>query len=170
MYQVVVGIDFGSSGSGFAYSFMNDKNINHGYIYGSNVDNKVPTEIILDDNNFAVQFGAGCKQFLQEKGLNIGHYFKDIKMHLYSKQNLIRSFNSKKSLPLKIVIQKVLEKIKELCIEELKKLWKTINESNIKWVVTVPAIWEDYQKNIMMEACLDAGLKLFKRRKILYNM
>lgn len=158
MYQVVIGIDFGSSGSGFAYSFMNDKDINHGYIYGSNVDNKVPTEIILDDNNFVVQFGAGCKQYLKEKGLNTGHYFKNIKMHLYSKDFYIRSSNSNKILPLKIVIQKVLEKLKELCKEELIKLWNTINESKIKWVVTVPAIWEDYQKNIMMEACNNAGL------------
>ena len=35
MYEVVVGIDFGSSGSGFAYSFKNENSINHGYIYGS---------------------------------------------------------------------------------------------------------------------------------------
>ena len=158
MYQVVVGIDFGSSGSGFAYSFMNDKDINHGYIYGSNVDNKVPSEIILDDNDIVVQFGAGCKQYLKEKGLNTGHYFKDIKMNLYTKQIFIKSCNSNKTLKLKIVIQKVLEKIKELCKIELEKLWSSINESKIKWVVTVPAIWEDFQKNIMMEACIDAGL------------
>lgn len=79
MYLVVVGIDFGSSGSGYADSFMNDKDINHGYIYGSNVDNKVPSEIILDDNDIVFQFGIGCKQYLKEKGLNTGHYFKDIK-------------------------------------------------------------------------------------------
>ena len=158
MHQVVVGIDFGSSGSGFAYSFMNDKDINHGYIYGSNVDNKVPTEIILDNDNYIVQFGAGCKRYLKEKGLNTGHYFKDIKMHLYTKQSFIKSSNSKKMLPLKVVIQKVLEKIKELCKEELIKLCKNIKDSSIKWVVTVPAIWEDFQKNIMMEACEDAGL------------
>ena len=158
MTEVVVGIDFGSSGSGFAYSFMNEKDINHGYIYGSNVDNKVPTEIILDDNNNIVQFGATCKQYLREKGLNNGHYFKDIKMHLYSKKNKIKSNNSEKILPLKLVIQRVLEKIKELCMIELKKLRKNILESSIKWVVTVPAIWEDFQKNIMMDACNSAGL------------
>ena len=65
MYLVVVGIDFGSSGSGFADSFMNDKDINHGSIYGSKVDNKVPSEIILDHNDIVVQFGAGCKQYLK---------------------------------------------------------------------------------------------------------
>ena len=54
MYEVVVGIDFGSSGSGFAYSYMNKNKIIHGQIYGASVDYKVPTEIILDDNNYVI--------------------------------------------------------------------------------------------------------------------
>ena len=157
-YEIVVGIDFGSSSSGFAYSFMNEDDINHGDIIGANVDNKVPTEIILDDNNNILQFGANCVQFLREKGLDTGHYFKGIKMHLYSHETFIKSSNSEKSLPLKLVIQKVLEKLKELALEELKKIWKDINESRIKWVVTVPAIWENFQKSIMFDACKNAGL------------
>ena len=157
-YEVVVGIDFGSSGSGFSYSFYNENDINHGYIYGANVDNKVPTEIILDDKYFILQFGATCKQYLKEKGLKVGHYFKAIKMHLYSKNSYITASNSGKSFPLVIVIEKVLLKLKELCLEELIKLRKNIKESNIKWVVTVPAIWEDFQKGIMMQACIKSGL------------
>ena len=132
-YEVVVGIDFGSSGSGFSYSFFNENDINHGYIYGANVDNKVPTEIIIDDNYKILEFGAQCKQYLKEKGLKIGHYFKAIKMHLYAKDKYIYSSNTNKSFPLVVVIEKVLLKLKELCIEELIKLRKNINESNIKW-------------------------------------
>lgn len=168
MYEVVVGIDFGSSSSGFAYSFMNEKIINRGYIYGSNVDNKVPTEIILDKSNNVLQFGSGCKQYLKEKGMNIGNYFKGIKMHLYSKKQYIDSSNSGVKLPVKLVIQKILEKIKNLALEELIKLRKNIAESNIQWVVTVPAIWEDYQKSIMMEACTKAGLINEKTDKSLF--
>ena len=157
-YEVVVGIDFGSSGSGYAYSFMNDNNINHGYISGGSVDNKVPTEIILSDSYQVLEFGKECKQYLKEKGLNSGNYFKGIKMNLYSRSKTIKAFNSGKSFDLVKVIQKVLEKIKQLAIEELRKLRNNINESNIKWVVTVPAIWENFQKNIMMDACVEAGL------------
>ena len=80
MCEVVVGIDFGSSNSGFAYSFYDKNNINHGYIPFANVDNKVPTEIILDEDNEVVQFGAGCIKYLKEKGLENFHYFKEIKM------------------------------------------------------------------------------------------
>ena len=98
-YEVVVGIDFGSYGSGFAYSFMNENKINFCNIRGADIDKKVPTEIILDDNNKTIQFGSECKQCLQEKGLKIGHYFKNIKINLYKKKDSIKSINSNKDLP-----------------------------------------------------------------------
>lgn len=167
-YEVVVGIDFGSSGSGYSYSFYNENDINHGYIFGANVDNKVPTEIILDDDYYVLQFGATCQQYLKEKNYNQGHYFKNIKMHLYEKKTQIYSINTDKSFPLVIVIEKVLGKLKDLCLEELSKLRKNIIEENIKWIVTVPAIWEDFQKGIMMEACTKCGLVTEKTDKSLF--
>ena len=160
MYEVVVGIDFGSSGTGFAYSFFDKNKIIHGQIYGASVDYKAPTEIILDDNEYIVQFGTNCKQYLKEKGLESNHYFKDIKMQLYENKRIIKAKNTGKEFPLKLVIQKVLEKIKELAIKEISKsrprLAKETNK--IKWVVTVPAIWNESQKSIMMESCIGAGL------------
>ncbi len=148
MYQVVVGIDFGSSGSGYAYSFMNDNDINHGYIYGSNVDNKVPTEIILDDDNYIVQFGAGCKQYLKEKGINTGHYFKDIKMHLYENKSSIKSQNSDKEIPLKIVIQRIFWKIKEIFVKEISiyRPYLLRQTDKIKWVITDLQYWKKIKK------------------------
>ena len=160
MYEVVVGIDFGSSGMGFAYSYFDKTKIIHGQIYGASVDFKVPTEIILDDDNYVIQFGAECVKFLKEKGLQSGNYFKDIKMLLYENKSTIIAKNTGKELPLKLVIQRVLEKIKEIAIKEISKnrpyLEKETNK--IKWVVTVPAIWNEHQKSIMMEACTNAGL------------
>jgi len=157
MAEVVVGIDFGSSGSGYAYAFNDNKEtIIHGVIAGANVDNKVPTEIILDDNNNTIRFGVECVEYLKKKGLKAGHYFKEIKMNLYEKKAEIQAKNSEKILPLTLVIQRVLEKLKDLAIEQIKVNRPTIH--NIKYVVTVPAIWEEFQKNIMMKACINAGL------------
>jgi len=157
MAEVVVGIDFGSSGSGYAYAFNDNKEeMIHGMINGANVDNKVPTEIILDDKNNTIRFGVECVEYLRKKGLKAGHYFKAIKMNLYDKKTEIQAKNSGKILPLKLVIQRVLEKLKDLAIEQIKVNRPTIR--NIKYVVTVPAIWEEFQKNIMMEACINAGL------------
>ena len=160
MYEVVVGIDFGSSGTGFAYSFFDKNKIIHGQIYGASVDNKVPTEIILDDNNCIIKFGSECVKYLKEKGLRTNHYFKGIKMHLYDNKTTIIANNSGKELPLKLVIQKILEKIKELAIKEISKLRPYLKEKTekIKWIVTVPAIWNEHQKSVMMESCVGAGL------------
>ena len=170
MYEVVVGIDFGSSGTGFAYSYFDKTKIIHGQIYGASVDYKVQTEIILDDNNYTIQFGADCVKFLKEKGLNTGHYFKGIKMELYENKSTIIAKNSGKELPLKLVIQKVLEKIKEIAIKEISKNRPYLNDQQekIKWVVTVPAIWDEHQKSIMMESCIGAGLINDKTDKSLF--
>ena len=159
MVEVIVGIDFGSSGSGFAYAFKDNENeIIHGYISGAKVDNKVPSEIILDDNNKTLRFGAECKEFIESNRLKEGHYFKGIKMNLYEKKTKIQAENSAKILSLELVIQRVLEKLKELAIKDIKTKRPNLNDNNIKWVVTVPAIWEEFQKNIMMDACIKAGL------------
>ena len=41
--------------------------INHEEIFQANVDDKVPTEIILDHDYSILQFGATCQQYLKEK-------------------------------------------------------------------------------------------------------
>jgi hypothetical protein len=132
MTEVVVGIDFGSSGSGYAYAFIDNKDeIIHGMINGANVDNKVPTEIILDDNNNTVKFGVECIEYMKTKGLKAGHYFKEIKMNLYEKKTEIQAKNSNKILPLSLVIQRILEKLKDLAIGEIKKNRPNV-QNNIK--------------------------------------
>ena len=156
--EVIVGIDFGSSGSGFAYSFMNENNIVHGEILGADTDKKVLTEIILNDRLEILEFGSRCKTFLKEKGLDQGDYFKDIKMHLYKETPCIKASNTGKTLPITIVIEKVLLKLKELCLDQMRKSWKNVEDLKIRWVVTVPAIWKEMEKCIMMEASIKAGL------------
>ena len=52
--------------------------------------------------------------------------------------------------------------------KQLEKSWKDIQETNIKWVVTVPAIWGDFEKGIMMEACENAGIVSEKVYKSLF--
>ena len=76
------------------------------------------------------------------------------------KKKIIKAKNSNKELPLELVIQKVLEKIKELALKDIGKKIPYLKEQKekFKWVVTVPAIWEEYQKNVMMEASIKAGL------------
>ena len=161
MAEVVVGIDFGSSGSGFAYAFIdNQEEIIYNKIFGANIkDIKVPTEIILDNNNEIISFGAECKQYISNNGLIKGknYYIKDIKRNLYEKNTKIQAYNSEKIFPLTLIIQRVLEKLKDLAITEIKICCPYI-QNQIKYVVALPAFWESFQKTIMMEASINAGL------------
>ena len=51
-----------------------------------------------------------------------------------------------------------MEKIKELVIIEISQNRPHLTQDKIKWVVTVPAIWNEHQKSIIMETCKGAGL------------
>ena len=43
-----------------------------------------------------------------------------------------------------------------VAIKEIKR--PHLRKDEIKWIVTIPAIWSEYEKNIMMEASIDSGL------------
>ena len=65
-------------------------------------------------------------------------------MELYENKNIIKAKNSGKELPLKLVIQKILEAIKEI---SKNRPYISNQKEKIKWVVTVPAIWDEHKKN-----------------------
>ena len=95
MHEVVVGIDFGATGIGFAYSFNNKDDIIIGKFLAHWIDAKIPTQIILDSNNGTLAFGAECKKYIDDNGLNNnGLYFKKIKMNLYENKEYIIPENS----------------------------------------------------------------------------
>ena len=159
MKEAVIGIDFGSSGTGYAYTFLDDKeNILIGNISGANAYGKVPSEIILNSNGETVTFGIGCINYMKENDMNNLHYFKEIKMNLYNKITKIKAKNSGKLFELKLVIQRILEEIKKEALIQIRRHRPSFDESKIKWVVTVPAIWQEFEKNIMLKACIGAGL------------
>lgn len=159
MQKAIVGIDFGTSGTGYAYSFIDDenKNIELGKFKGQNTGIKVPTEIILDSKlQNVLSFGEKCSiNNLKEGDL----YFKNIKMNIYYKNKYIRAENySNKSFLLIDIIAKILEYVKERALHSVRENRPNINEDQIKWIVTVPSIWELEQKSLMISACEKAGL------------
>ena len=70
MSKVVVGIDFGTSGIGYAYGFSNNlENIALSDFHGQNSDNKVPSEIILDNYlEDILAFGSECNRYISTHG------------------------------------------------------------------------------------------------------
>ena len=158
--QIVVGIDFGSSGVGYAYAFSNNiTNIISSDFNGQSKDKKVPTEIILDTNlEDVLAFGEKCKDYIIAYDKNNYMYFKNIKMNLYRKIYKIKSTNGTEA-DIEFIITKILEEVSKNAVNQIqKKNNMNIEKKDIKWVVTIPAIWEEKSKNIMINASKKAGL------------
>lgn len=159
MCEVIVGIDFGSSGTGYAFSYKNPKEIEMGVFPEQGTEGKVPTEIILSSKFDILAFGEECSQYIISGQLKYGDlYFRRIKMNLYNNQFNIKPENNPQSYPLVQIITKVLEYVKKVAISKIHENRDYITEEKIKWVVTVPAIWNEKQKGIMIEACEKAKL------------
>ena len=158
--EVTVGIDFGTSGIGYAYTFHN--NNDQIYISAFNdqlADQKVPSEIILDTNmEDVLAFGAECKRYSRCHEKKYYEYFKNIKMNLYKKIYLIKSTNGKEC-DIEKIITKILEKVSQHALSQIQRANdKNIQKKDIKWVVSIPAIWEEKSKQIMINASKNAQL------------
>ena len=158
--DIIVGIDFGTAGIGYAFSTENQPNsIIQADLEGQNQSRKVPNEIILSsDLKFILAFGAQCKQYIINNDNSDYEYFKNIKMNLYKKIYKIKSQRGKE-VDIDIVISKILEEISAKALTQIKRVMNySVKKEDIKWVLTVPAIWEEKSKQIMIKASLNAGL------------
>ena len=169
-YLAYVGIDFGTSGSTFSYWYPDSKSDNKESIKikkwaGEGTANKTSTQIILDqDLNEILAFGKDCEKFIKQSDTEY-LYFSNIKMYLYKDQSEIMDNYSKKKFPLVKVIAKILEKIRDEAITELKTKKIFLQDKNleeciksIRWIITIPAIWSDKNKTCMIEASKMAKL------------
>ena len=160
MSKVIVGIDFGTSGIGYAFSFSSDNpnSIILSDFHGQGADNKVPSEIILDHYlEDVLAFGAECKGYIGTHDKNEYEYFKNIKMNLYHKIYTIKSTNGKEA-DIELIISKMLKTISDNALSQIQRANKLIEKKDIKWVVTIPSIWEEKCKQIMINASIRANL------------
>ena len=79
-------------------------------------------------------------------------------MNLYKKKYIIKSTNGVEE-NIENIISKLLTRISDEAINQIKRNNNTKFEKNeIKWIVTIPAIWEEKSKEIMINASKKAGL------------
>eukprot|EP00486_Rosalina_sp_Unknown_P005549 CAMPEP_0201570984 /NCGR_PEP_ID=MMETSP0190_2-20130828/13502_1 /ASSEMBLY_ACC=CAM_ASM_000263 /TAXON_ID=37353 /ORGANISM="Rosalina sp." /LENGTH=460 /DNA_ID=CAMNT_0047995145 /DNA_START=17 /DNA_END=1396 /DNA_ORIENTATION=- len=209
-FKVVVGIDFGTDGSGVAWAINDgksevfvDQEINDNAKF---VDLKTKTNILLDESGEFIAFGREAtekyiRQFEdedsdddeesnKEKKSNKWLYFSQFKMALYKKaikkQALVTagqgggimdeekkddndayktdiktelSAANGKKLPSRLVFISALKFMKEHAFKMFEKKKVVINDTKeIKWVLTVPAIWSDKSKGLMESWAIEAGL------------
>jgi molecular chaperone DnaK (HSP70) len=161
MTKVIVSIDFGTSGTTYAFAFVDAKDDIICAKWTEIPNSKNLTEIILDENDEIITFGKECQEYLSQQSSSEKkfYHFTDIKMRLYKNEIKIKANNdNQKEVDIDLVISKILIKIKEIALKEIMSLRSGIEETNIKWRVTVPAIWSNKSKYIMKNASVKAGI------------
>ncbi|XP_053378752.1 heat shock 70 kDa protein 12A-like [Mercenaria mercenaria] len=179
-HMVVAAIDFGTTFTGFAFSLTdNSTSIIMSKWSGENVrtaTEKAPTCVLLSPEKKFVAFGYEAeekyKQILDEDGENgkVGqecksksyYFFDRFKMKLYQTKKLQKGTEIPdihgKCLPAMHIFAVVISHLKDKIHEQLKSHYAGLQEEDILWVITVPAIWSDSAKQFMREAAKQAGL------------
>ncbi|XP_060557878.1 heat shock 70 kDa protein 12A-like [Ruditapes philippinarum] len=172
--KLVVGaIDFGTTYSGYAFSFAHDYEkdpmkiqANH-WIGGGHMSLKAPTTILFTPEKVFHSFGYQAEDKyadLAEEDIHKDwYYFRRFKMILHQKKTLSRKTllydENKKALSALHVFSSAIKFLKDHLCNEMSKKMTEFEERDIFWMLTVPAIWTDAAKKFMREAALEAGIQ-----------
>ncbi|XP_062596447.1 heat shock 70 kDa protein 12B-like [Saccostrea cucullata] len=173
--HLVAAIDFGTTYSGYAFSFRVDFDQDpsrikaYNWIAGSQslISHKAPSVILLKPDKTFDSFGYDAEDkyaSLTELSEHEGWlYFKRFKMTLHNNKRLGRSTLIKDingiEMPAIAIFTMAIKFLKEHLMETLEKVADNCTEDLIQWVLTVPAIWDEGAKQFMMEAAEDAGIE-----------
>ncbi|KAK9766195.1 hypothetical protein K7432_004904 [Basidiobolus ranarum] len=168
--KCVAAIDFGTSGTGYAFAFPGWDGISdaRGSVYTNSPwadgrPGKTKTALLLDENNKFIAFGKAAQTKYRAMAFqNKGRYFEYFKMNLYTDSvNAGLKIKAKNGdqVSATIVFSESLKYIKKSLMDQITKSSGHMDESDIKWILTVPAIWSDAAKQVMKEAAELAGLR-----------
>lgn len=174
-HLVVAAIDFGTTYSGYAFSFLHDykkdptKCAMYTWTAGSGglISLKTPSCILFDRNGIFDSCGFEAETKYADLALENKHadwlFFERFKMNLYKQIGLKRQFaleaeNGKQMDAMK-VFSEMINFFKNHLIKECEHKQTEVRESDIQFVITVPAIWTDPAKQFMREAAENAGIK-----------
>jgi len=168
-YVVTAAIDFGTSYSGYAYSYQDEKKI---YVNANWKDGsqsfKVPTAILFDGKKKFKSFGYAAEDdFLDQAGRAQEHeymLFRYFKMELYKEKNVTRNLQLKatngKCMNALDVFSAAISFLKDHLLDSINiaRHHNRLTVRQICWVLTVPAIWSETSKSFMKEAAKMAGI------------
>ncbi|XP_031805606.1 heat shock 70 kDa protein 12B [Sarcophilus harrisii] len=170
-FSVVVAIDFGTTSSGYAFSFTSDPESIHMMRKWEGGDpgvahQKTPTCLLLTPEGAFHSFGYTARDYYHDLDPDEARdwlYFEKFKMKIHSTSDLtmkteLEAVNGKK-MPALDVFAHALSFFKKHAVQELREQCPSLPERNaIRWVLTVPAIWKQPAKQFMREAAYLAGL------------
>ncbi|KYC38101.1 chaperone protein [Scytonema hofmannii PCC 7110] len=168
--NVVIGIDFGTSRSGYAYAFTGDTKI-----FGKNDWSGAPapcpktlTHLLYSPDDKVEAWGFNAKkrlaQLRRDKAADKYNFFQNFKMQLReggerTANGPVLTTNNGKKFAVIDLITDYLTQLKDLALKEIKAATSGIlHENEIRWCLTIPAIWTDADKQLMRYAAQKAEL------------
>lgn len=166
--RVVAAVDFGTHGSGFAWcpvdaanDQVSDRTIyyfdqwqNQPVVYPKNL-----TALLLDGSDKVVDWGYSARRALTDAGLRSAatdlRLVQGFKMWLRAGDapaNGHLNGTPAQALPL---IAAYLKRLREVAVQHITD--GGYREDEIRWCLTVPAMWTEYQRNAMRKAAERAG-------------
>lgn len=157
----VVGVDFGTARTGYAYAFVRNPDEIFSKQPGGQEAGKTHSSILLSADQKFIAFGSKAREEYfehDERGLFFENYKMGLDDDLGSAPSAI-ALNQQR-VPLLTVIVETLGFVRKEAMEEINKsqLVAAIGVEEVQWVVTVPAIWKDKAKGLMREAAMKAGM------------
>lgn len=167
---LVVALDIGTTYSGYAFSFDHEykaKPLNitsHSWPDGPSY--KTPTCVLLTAEKKFHSFGREAENKYISLAENEEHEdwyfvrrFKMILMEkdVLDKDTVIEDMDNKDVSAL-LVFTETIRYLKNHLLDDLKKRNLDVPDNQIKWVLTVPAIWSDPAKQFMRTAAEEAGI------------
>ncbi|XP_034041119.1 heat shock 70 kDa protein 12A isoform X2 [Thalassophryne amazonica] len=170
-FVVVVAIDFGTTSSGYAYAFSKEPECVHTMRRWEGGDpgvsnQKTPTTILLTPDRKFHSFGYAARDFYHDLDPSESKhwlYLEKFKMKLHTTANLsidtdLQAANGKRVKALDIFAY-ALAFFKEQALKELSdQTGSEFDNNDVRWVITVPAIWKMPAKQFMREAAYKSGL------------
>ncbi|XP_045204834.2 heat shock 70 kDa protein 12B-like [Mercenaria mercenaria] len=176
-HLMVVAIDFGTTYSGYAFSlgaeFESEPtkiSSNKPWIASQGlVSHKTPTCVLLKPDKSFFKFGYEAEDRYNDiADLRTGehkqyYFFRRFKMILHSRPHLRRETTIEdetgKTLEAMKVFEHGIRYLKDHALSTINTQGKLVDEMDIHWVLTVPAIWSEGAKQFMREAALKAGIE-----------
>lgn len=173
-YRIAIAIDFGTARSGYAYQFFEDKDVKDPSFRNRWPDTnefypKTLTEILFRPDGTVEAWGhTARKKFTQlreeaaEKGYILIENFKTL-LHEGKERDADGPFIMRegKKFSVQRLIAEFLRLVKETALKDISETLGgggLLDDNEIRWCVTVPAVWREDSKQIMRHAAQLGGL------------
>ena len=156
----IIGIDFGSSYSGFSLGIDIDT-------IETKYENIEPTIIVMEKKSRkGYKYGNDADVFMKNGRDKNYIYFDRIKTKLdpkFAKKHeseiyIEANYPKNYKMELKLVISEYLRLFSDNILKYVNLKGKNYSKDDIKWVITVPAIWNEYGKQLMIFCSKEAGM------------